>query len=76
MSHLGRPKGERVDSMSLSPVAPVLSEKLSLPVTFLNDCVGEEVDRAVENMQEGQIILLENLRFHKGETSNGYRIRT
>ena len=60
-SHLGRPKGERVDSMSLSPVAPVLSEKLSLPVTFLNDCVGEEVDRAVENMQEGQIILLENL---------------
>ena len=69
-SHLGRPKGERVDSMSLSPVAPVLSEKLSLPVTFLNDCVGEEVDRAVENMQEGQIILLENLRYHKGETSN------
>ena len=55
--------------MSLSPVAPVLSEKLSLPVTFLNDCVGEEVDRAVENMQEGQIILLENLRY-KGETSN------
>ena len=69
-SHLGRPKGERVASMSLSPVAPVLSEKLSLPVTFLNDCVGEEVDRAVENMQEGQIILLENLRYHKGETSN------
>tara|TARA_B110000003_G_C16650474_1_gene533911 strand:- start:3759 stop:4958 length:1200 start_codon:yes stop_codon:yes gene_type:complete len=69
-SHLGRPKGERVDSMSLSPVLPVLSEKLGLPVLFLNDCVGKEVEDALDGLQDGQIALLENLRFHKGETEN------
>ena len=69
-SHLGRPKGERVDSMSLSPVLPVLSEKLGLPVLFLNDCVGQEVEDALAGLQNGQIALLENLRFHKGETEN------
>jgi phosphoglycerate kinase len=70
VSHLGRPKGERVESMSLSPVAPVLSEKLSLPVTFINDCVGKEVDEALQHITDGQIVLLENVRFHKGETEN------
>ena len=70
VSHLGRPKGERVESMSLSPVAPVLSEKLSLPVTFINDCVGKEVDDALQHITDGQIVLLENVRFHKGETEN------
>ena len=69
-SHLGRPKGERVNSMSLSPVLPVLSEKLGLPVLFLNDCVGKEVEDALDGLQDGQIALLENLRFHKGETEN------
>jgi 3-phosphoglycerate kinase len=69
-SHLGRPKGERVDSMSLSPVLPLLSEKLGLPVLFLNDCVGKEVEDALDGLQNGQIALLENLRFHKGETEN------
>ena len=69
-SHLGRPKGERVDSMSLSPVLPVLSEKLGLPVLFLNDCVGKEVEDVLDGLQNGQIALLENLRFHKGETEN------
>lgn len=69
-SHLGRPKGTRVDSMSLAPVAPVLSQKLSLPVLFLNDCVGDEVSAALDNLQNGQIVLLENLRFHAGETDN------
>ena len=69
-SHLGRPKGERVDSMSLSPVLPVLSEKLGLPVLFLNDCVGKDVEDALDGLQNGQIALLENLRFHKGETEN------
>ena len=69
-SHLGRPKGERVDSMSLSPVLPVLSEKLGLPVLFLNDCVGKDVEDALNGLQNGQIALLENLRFHKGETEN------
>lgn len=69
-SHLGRPKGTRVDSMSLAPVAPVLSQKLSLPVLFLNDCVGDEVSAALDTLQNGQIVLLENLRFHAGETEN------
>ena len=69
-SHLGRPKGERVESMSLAPVAPVLSERLGLPVLFLNDCIGSEVEEAINGLQGGQIVLLENLRFHKGETEN------
>ena len=66
-SHLGRPKGERVESMSLAPVAPVLSERLGLPVLFLNDCIGTEVEEAINGLQGGQIVLLENLRFHKGK---------
>ena len=69
-SHLGRPKGERVDSMSLGPVAPVLAEKLGVPVLFLNDCVGPDIESAVNQLTDGQIALLENLRFHKGETDN------
>ena len=69
-SHLGRPKGERNQSMSLSPVAPLLAKKLGLPVLFLNDCIGEQVKTATEALQDGQIALLENLRFHKGETEN------
>ena len=69
-SHLGRPKGQRVESMSLAPVAPLLSDKLSLPVLFLNDCIGSEVEEALKDLQDGQIVLLENLRFHKGETEN------
>jgi 3-phosphoglycerate kinase len=69
-SHLGRPKGERVDSMSLSPVAIDLADKLSVPVLFLNDCIGNEVGQAIENLENGQVALLENLRFHPGETQN------
>jgi 3-phosphoglycerate kinase len=69
-SHLGRPKGERNQSMSLSPVAPLLAKKLGLPVLFLDDCIGEQVKTATEALQNGQIALLENLRFHKGETEN------
>lgn len=69
-SHLGRPKGERVDSMSLGPIAPVLAEKLGVPVLFLNDCVGPDIESAVNQLTDGQIALLENLRFHKGETDN------
>ena len=69
-SHLGRPKGKRVESMSLAPVASLLSDKLSLPVLFLNDCIGPDVENALQDMQDGQIALLENLRFHNGETEN------
>lgn len=69
-SHLGRPKGERVKSMSLSPVAIDLADKLSAPVLFLNDCIGDEVGQAIDNLENGQVALLENLRFHQGETDN------
>lgn len=69
-SHLGRPKGEKVSSMSLAPVAPALAQRIGLPVMFLNDCVGEQIENAVNSMTSGQIVLLENLRFYQGETDN------
>jgi phosphoglycerate kinase len=69
-SHLGRPKGQRIESMSLAPVAAVLADKLSVPVLFLKDCVGEETGAAVNGLENGQVALLENLRFHAGETDN------
>jgi 3-phosphoglycerate kinase len=69
-SHLGRPKGERNVSMSLSPVAPLLSKKLGTPVLFLEDCIGGKVKEAVDTLQNGQVALLENLRFDQGETDN------
>ncbi len=70
MSHLGRPKGMRVPSMSLAPVAKRLSRLLGKDVRFLEDCVGPKVKEAVNKMQPGDVILLENLRFHKEETEN------
>jgi phosphoglycerate kinase len=69
-SHLGRPKGKRVDGMSLKPVAKVLSGLLQKEVIFIDDCVGEAVEQAIGKMKEGDIILLENLRFHPGEDKN------
>ena len=69
-SHLGRPKGEKVSSMSLAPVAPALSQRIGLPVLFLDDCVGDKIEDAVNSLVPGQIALLENLRFYKGETDN------
>ena len=70
MSHLGRPGGCRSDSMSLKPVAEELSEFLGKKVTLAPDCIGQEVERIVNNMQNGEVVLLENLRFHKGEIKN------
>src|ERR1700704_2824006 len=66
-SHLGRPKGERVDKYSLSPVAEHLSSLLGKPVAFAKDCVGTEAETKVEAMKDGDVLLLENLRFHKEE---------
>lgn len=71
MSHLGRPQGNRVDKFSLAPVAACLGDKLGRPVTFLNDCVGEEVESACADPAPGSIILLENLRFHAAEEGKG-----
>ena len=70
ISHLGRPKGERNEAYSLAPVASALAEKLGQPVAFASDCVGEEAAEAVSALGEGEVLLLENLRFHKGETDN------
>ena len=69
-SHLGRPKGQKVSSMSLAPVAPVLASRLGLPVLFLDDCVGDRIESSVNSMTSGQVALLENLRFYDGETTN------
>jgi phosphoglycerate kinase len=69
-SHLGRPKGKRVAEMSLRPVVKVLSELLQKEVLFLDDCVGIAVEQTVGKMKEGDIILLENLRFYPGEDKN------
>jgi phosphoglycerate kinase len=67
MSHLGRPDGERVEKFSLKPVADKLAELLGKPVKFLTDCVGPEVEAACAALQPGEVILLENLRFHLEE---------
>lgn len=71
MSHLGRPDGNVVAKYSLAPVATAVQEKLNRPVTFLNDCVGAEVEAACANPAEGSVILLENLRFHVEEEGKG-----
>ncbi|UCG35680.1 MAG: phosphoglycerate kinase [Candidatus Omnitrophota bacterium] len=70
MSHLGRPKGEVKPEFSLKPAAKRLSELLGKPVKMLNDCIGQEVKSVVDNMQEGEAVMLENLRFHKEEEKN------
>ena len=69
-SHLGRPKGQPKPEFSLAPVAKVLSEKLGRPVTLAPDCVGEATEKLVNGLQPGQLVLLENLRFHAAEEKN------
>jgi len=72
-SHLGRPKGERVEKYSLRPVAEHLSRLLGKPVEFAEDCVGDEVQAKVSALRDGEVLLLENLRFHKEEEKNDDR---
>jgi phosphoglycerate kinase len=69
-SHLGRPKGEVVPEMSLAPVSRRLSELLGQKVVMAPDCIGSEVSDLVAKIQEGEVLLLENLRFHPEETNN------
>lgn len=64
MSHLGRPDGQRIAKFSLKPVADELSKLLGKPVKFLDDCVGPAVEAACANLAAGEVVLLENLRFH------------
>jgi len=70
MSHLGRPKGRKNPAMSLKVVAYHLGGLIEHPIKFVEDCVGEEVERQVEMLRPGEILLLENLRFHPEETEN------
>jgi phosphoglycerate kinase len=69
-SHLGRPKGERKPEFSLAPVAPKLAALLGQDVAFCGECAGPEVVAALDALGEGQVVLLENVRFHAEETKN------
>jgi len=70
MSHLGRPKGEKKPEMSLRPCVPVLSSLLGEDVKFVEDCIGETAETAVKKLGDGEVLLLENLRYYKEETEN------
>ena len=70
LAHFGRPKGARVDDMSLRPVVAPLAALLDQPVAFAGDCIGPEAARVVDALEPGGVALLENLRFHKGEEVN------
>jgi len=70
ISHLGRPKGEKNEQFSLAPVAKRLGRLLKRPVRFVDDCIGEKVKTAVTEMKDGDILLLENLRFYPQEEKN------
>src|SRR5881409_1958370 len=69
-AHLGRPKGQRVEKYSLRPVAAHLSNLIGKSVEFADDCVGEPARRKVDGLKDGDIVLLENLRFHSEEEQN------
>ncbi len=70
MSHLGRPKGGPAPEFSLKPVVPVLEKLTGKKVRFADDCIGPVAEEAVSNLKNGDILLLENLRFHKEEEAN------
>lgn len=70
MTHLGSPKGKKVDNLKLDVIKDRLSEILNKPVNKISDCVGKKVKEEIEKMKEGEIILLENLRFYKEEEKN------
>jgi phosphoglycerate kinase len=69
-AHLGRPKGKREPSMSLRPVADELSKMLGRPVAFVDDCIGEKVEKAVAALKPGDVLLLENVRYYNEEEAN------
>jgi len=70
MSHLGRPKGKRLPDMSLKPCVKVLSDLLGQAVAFVDDCIGDAARAAVTHLEDGKVILLENLRYYNEETNN------
>jgi len=72
ISHFGRPKGKRSDNFSLKKILPSLSKHLKKKIIFCKNCIGNDVEKVLKNIKIGQIVLLENLRFHTGETNNNY----
>jgi phosphoglycerate kinase len=70
LSHFGRPNGERNLDMSLEPLGQPLADLTRLPVSYIDDCIGEEVGEVVEAMEDGSVLLLENVRFYEEETDN------
>jgi phosphoglycerate kinase len=71
LSHFGRPDGKRVPEMSLKPLVEPLAKALGKPVAFADDCIGAPAEDAVRALKNGDVLLLENLRFHKEEEKNG-----
>jgi phosphoglycerate kinase len=69
MSHLGRPKGQKQDKFSLKHIVSAVSEKIGLPITFAENCIGDVAETAAKNLKNGEVLLLENLRFYNEETS-------
>src|SRR5512143_4146120 len=69
-AHLGRPKGKREPSMSLRPVAARLAEMLGRPVAFVDDCIGEKVEKTAGALKDGDVLLLENVRYYNEEEKN------
>src|SRR3954468_513601 len=69
-AHLGRPKGQRESAMSLRPVAERLADLLGRPVAFVDDCIGEKVEKTAGVLQPGDVLLLENVRYYKEEEEN------
>jgi phosphoglycerate kinase len=70
ISHFGRPKGQRVEDMSLRPIADAMAAAVSQTVFFAEDCIGEAAESVIRQLKDGDIALLENLRFHAGEEKN------
>ncbi len=70
LSHFSRPKGARVAAMSLRPIVPALEKIIGRPVAFARDCIGDTAAKAIAELQNGAVLLLENTRFHAGEENN------
>ena len=70
LAHFDRPKGKRVPEMSLRPIAPALEKAVGQKVAFADDCIGPEAEKVVKALQPGDVALLENVRYHKGEEAN------
>src|SRR5262244_1308508 len=70
MSHFGRPKGRAVEKFSLRPIGVALHEMIAHPVAFSHDCIGADAEKIVAEMKDGDVTLLENVRFHGGEEAN------